>query len=111
MFVCRIVHTHRTGEKMDLIGIPLLCLAVAVVVLVLTLFSGIRFIPNNRIGLVEKRFGRSSLKSGLIALRGEAGYQPQILRGGLHYLWPFQYVVHIAPLVTITQGKIGYVFA
>jgi len=77
----------------------------------LVLLSGIRFIPNNRIGLVEKRFGGASLKSGLIALNGEAGFQPQILRGGLHYLMPIQYVVHIAPLVTITQGKIGYIFA
>ncbi|MBV6395325.1 MAG: hypothetical protein HFACDABA_00900 [Anaerolineales bacterium] len=72
---------------------------------------GIRFIPNNRIGLVEKRFGMRSLKSGLIALGGEAGYQPRVLRGGLHWLMPIQYAVHIAPLVTITQGKIGYVFA
>ncbi|GAB4481172.1 MAG: hypothetical protein OHK0031_02870 [Anaerolineales bacterium] len=78
---------------------------------ILVLLSGIRFIPNNRIGLVEKRFGAKSLESGLIALNGEAGYQPQILRGGLHYLMPIQYVVHIAPLVTITQGKIGYIFA
>ncbi len=78
---------------------------------ILILLSGIRFIPNNRIGLVEKRFGASSIKSGLIALQGEAGFQPQILRGGLHYLTPIQYVVHIAPLVTITQGKIGYIFA
>jgi uncharacterized membrane protein YqiK len=77
----------------------------------LLLLSGIRFIPNNRIGLVEKRFGLSSVKSGLMALNGEAGYQPQVLRGGLHYLMPIQYVVHIAPLVTITQGKIGYIFA
>lgn len=78
---------------------------------ILVLLSGIRFIPNNRIGLVEKRFGAGSIKSGLIALQGEAGFQPQILRGGLHYLTPIQYVVHIAPLVTITQGKIGYIFA
>jgi uncharacterized membrane protein YqiK len=77
----------------------------------LIIISGIRFIPNNRIGLVEKRFGTKSIKSGLIALNDEAGYQPQILRGGLHYLMPIQYVVHIAPLVTITQGKIGYIFA
>ncbi len=77
----------------------------------LVALSGIRFIPNNRIGIVEKRFGMRSIKSGLIALSGEAGYQPQILRGGLHYLIPIQFVVHIAPLVTITQGKIGYIFA
>jgi uncharacterized membrane protein YqiK len=81
-------------------------------IVVLVLLSGIRFIPNNRIGLVEKRFsGRGSVKTGLIALHGEAGYQPNVLRGGLHYLMPIQYVVHSMPLVTIAQGKIGYIFA
>lgn len=77
----------------------------------LVLVSGIRFIPNNRIGIVEKRFGQRSVKGGFIALKDEAGFQPDVLRGGLHYLVPIQYVVHIAPLVTIPQGKIGYVFA
>ena len=77
----------------------------------LFLLSGIRVIPNTRIGIVEKRFGtKGSVKNGLIALNGEAGFQPRVLRGGLHYLLPIQYVVHMAPLVTITQGKIGYVF-
>ena len=52
-----------------------------------------------------------SVKGGFIALHGEAGYQPEVLRGGLHYLMPIQYVVHIMPLVTITQGQIGYIFA
>ncbi|HNB40079.1 MAG TPA: SPFH domain-containing protein [Anaerolineales bacterium] len=80
-------------------------------VLFLVLLTGIRFIPNNRIGIVEKRFGGKSLKSGLIAINGETGFQPQVLRGGLHYRMPIQYAIHIAPLVTITQGKIGYVFA
>jgi uncharacterized membrane protein YqiK len=85
--------------------------AVAVIVFLFFLF-GIRFIPNNRIGLVEKRFStRGSIKSGFIALNGEAGFQPKVLRGGLHYLIPIQYVVHMMPLVTIPQGKIGYVFA
>ena len=85
---------------------------VALGILVLVLLSGIRFIPNNRVGIIEKRFsGKGSVKSGFIALGGEAGYQPRILRGGLHYLMPIQYVVHTMPLVTISQGKIGYVFA
>jgi uncharacterized membrane protein YqiK len=89
---------------------------IAGVVFVLLIFgaklTGIRFIPNNRIGIVEKRWsGRGSIKNGFIALNGEAGFQPNVLRGGLHFLFPFQYSVHIAPLVTIPQGKIGYVFA
>ena len=80
--------------------------------LALIMLSGIRFIPNNRIGIIEKRFsGKGSVKSGFIAMNGEAGYQPQILRGGLHYLMPIQYVVHTMPLVTISQGKVGYIFA
>jgi uncharacterized membrane protein YqiK len=93
-------------------GILMLAGAILAGILILVLLSGIRLIPNNRIGIVEKRFGpKGSLKTGLIALNGEAGYQPQVLRGGLHYLMPIQYVVHMAPLVTIPQGKIGYVFA
>src|SRR5215213_9629639 len=81
-------------------------------ILLLVLLSGIRAIPNTRIGIVEKRFsGKGSVKSGFIALNGEAGFQPNVLRGGIHYLMPVQYVVHAAPLVTIPQGKIGYIFA
>ena len=85
---------------------------VPVLLLALFLFMGFRLIPNNKIGVVEKRLsGGGSVKTGLIALGGEAGFQPQVLRGGLHFLMPIQYRVHIMPLVTIPQGKIGYVFA
>jgi uncharacterized membrane protein YqiK len=73
---------------------------------------GVRYVPNDRVAIVEKRWsGRGSVKSGLIALRGEAGYQPWVLRGGMHWLMPLQYRVHRLPLVTISQGSIGYVFA
>ena len=91
-----------------IILIVVLAVIAAVVFLIL---SGIRFIPNNRVGIVEKRFGAKSIKTGFIALKGEAGFQPKLLRGGLHYRMTIQYRVHRSPLVTITQGKIGYVFA
>ncbi|MBC7877561.1 MAG: flotillin family protein [Anaerolineales bacterium] len=92
-------------------GLPVYYYVIAALV-ILFFLSGIRFIPNNRIGVIEKRFTtKGSVKSGFIAMNGEAGYQPRILRGGLHYLMPIQYVVHMMPLVTISQGKIGYVFA
>jgi len=93
-------------------GFVLLAVYAVVGVLLLIVLSGIRYIPNTRIGIVEKRFSpRGSVKSGFIALHGEAGFQPKVLRGGLHYLIPIQYVVHMASLVTIPQGKIGYIFA
>lgn len=91
-------------------GLLIVGIALAIIVVLLVL-SGIRFIPNNRIGIVEKRFGQRSVRGGFIAQHGEVGYQPDVLRGGLHYLMPIQFVVHIAPLVTIPQGKIGYIFA
>ena len=95
-----------------LLSVLTLVVIAIVVVTALIVLSGFRFIPNNRIGVVEKRFSnQGSIKSGFIALSGEAGFQPNILRGGLHYLTPIQYVVHMMPLVTITQGKIGYIFA
>ena len=92
----------------------LLYLFIGVVVFLLLVLAAltIRVIPNNRVGIVEKRFGlKGSVKSGLIALQGEAGYQPEVLRGGIHLLMPIQYRVHTVRLITIPQGKIGYVFA
>lgn len=91
---------------------PAIAIALVGLLVVLVLVSGIRYIPNDRVGVIEKRWSlKGSVKSGFIALCGEAGYQPNLLRGGLHYLMPFQYRVHKTGLVTIPQGKIGYVFA
>jgi uncharacterized membrane protein YqiK len=72
----------------------------------------LRYIPNTKVGIIEKLLSlNGSVKSGLIALNGEAGFQPQLLRGGWHIqFWPI-YRIHRMSLVTITQGKIGYIFA
>ncbi len=97
---------------MNVVSFLILVGLMVLVFAALVLLSGIRVIPNTRIGIVEKRFsGKGSVKGGFIAMNGEAGFQPKVLRGGLHYLMPIQYVVHTAPLVTIPQGKIGYIFA
>jgi uncharacterized membrane protein YqiK len=85
---------------------------IAVILLVVFMSGFLRYIPNNRVGIVEKLVsGRGSVKSGFIALKGEAGFQPDVLRGGWHLFIPFQYRIHSVPLVTIPQGKIGYIFA
>lgn len=91
----------------------LIATAAAVIVLALLVYASnaIVYIPNDRVGIVERLWGAPSLSEGLIALKGEVGFQPQVLRGGLHYFFPFQYRVHKEDLVTIPQGEIGYVFA
>ena len=85
------------------------------VLVVLALFfasRSVRYVGNNRVAVVEKLWsGAGSVTGGLIALGGEAGFQPEVLRGGYHFFFPFQYRIHTQPLVTIPQGQIGYVFA
>jgi uncharacterized membrane protein YqiK len=88
-------------------------LAVLIAIALLVWFSGlVRYIPNDKVGVVEKLWSMNgSLTHGLLALNHEAGFQPDVLRGGFHFFTPFQYRVHIHPMVSVTQGKIGYVFA
>jgi uncharacterized membrane protein YqiK len=96
-----------------LITIGVTCGLILVAVLLIAWLT-CRYIPNNRVGVVEKLWsGAGALKEGaIIALRGEAGYQADILRGGLHFgLWRWQYAVHKIPLIRVKQSKIGYVFA
>lgn len=88
--------------------------ALIVGVVLLCELMGLRYIANNRVGIVEKLWSSkgSVPEGGIIALNGEAGFQAEVLRGGMHFgLWRWQYRIHRVPLVTVPQGKIGYVYA
>jgi len=84
----------------------------AIAIIIIRMGNVVRYIPNDNIGVVEKVWSiKGSVTSGFIALNGEAGFQPEILRGGLHFFFPFMYRIHIDNLVMIGQGKVGYVYA
>jgi len=86
--------------------------AVIAIFVMLRLSNIFRYIPNNQVGIVEKLWTtKGSIEEGFIALNGEAGYEPEVLRGGLHVFFPFMYRIHKSDLVTVGQGKIAYVFA
>ena len=86
--------------------------AFIVFLIVLRASNIFRYIPNNQVGIVEKLWTtKGSISEGFIALNGEAGYEPEVLRGGLHVFFPFMYRIHKSDLVTVGQGKIAYVFA
>jgi uncharacterized membrane protein YqiK len=94
---------------------PLFLLLLAVMGLI-ALFEllGLRYIPNDRVGVVEKLWSpKGSVTEGrILALNGEAGYQADLLRGGFHFgYWRWQFRIHKLPLVTVPQGQIGYVYA
>ena len=67
------------------IGIPLLCIILYRVIL--RVFFGLVIVPEDRIGLVTKKFvlvGNQSLPEGrIIATDGEAGFQAQTLAPGV----------------------------
>ncbi len=98
----------------DLPGGLIWIVATAVAVILASELAGLRYIANNRVGIVEKLWStKGSVPEGrIIALDGEAGIQSEVLRGGLHFgLWRWQYRIHKVPLVSVPQGKIGYVYA
>jgi uncharacterized membrane protein YqiK len=96
--------------------LPLL-LAAVLYKLILRLFFGMVIVPENRIGLITKKFvvfgaGRSLPDGRIIATRGEAGFQARTLAPGLYWrLWPWQYSIEMMPFTIIPEGKIGLVLS
>jgi uncharacterized membrane protein YqiK len=78
------------------------------------LWATVRYIPNNRVGIIERLWSRKgSLSNGdILSLQGEAGFEADIRRGGIALgLWRWQYRVHKVAFITVRQGKVAYVFS
>ncbi len=84
---------------------------------ILRVFFGMVIVPENRIGLVTKKFvlvgANRELPDGrIIATKGEAGFQARTLAPGLFWgMWPWQYGVDMVPFTIIPEGKIGLVLS
>jgi len=84
---------------------------------ILRLVLGMVIVPEDRIGLVTKKFvlvgGNRSLPDGrILATRGEAGIQARALAPGLYWMmWPWQYAVVMQPFTVVPPGKVGLVLA
>ena len=84
-----------------IIGIPLFVLLFYK--FILRVFFGVVIVPENRIGLVTKKFvlfGKQELPEGhIIATNGEAGYQAQTLPPGVYFWkWIWQYDDHVSTI-------------
>src|SRR5215468_2943664 len=92
-----------------IVGIPLFILLFYK--FILRVFFGMVIVPEDRIGLVTKKFVLIGANRGLpdgriIATKGEAGFQAQTLAPGLYWrMWPWQYGVEMQPFVVIPEGK------
>ena len=96
------------------------CLLVLCIVLykpILRIFFGMVIVPEDRIGLVTKKFvlfgANKELPDGrIIATKGEAGFQAKALAPGLYWaMWPWQYSVEFSPFTVIPEGKIGLILS
>ncbi len=77
------------------------------------LFSSVRFVGANEIGIVKKNALGEPLSGGqIIAAEGEMGIQADVLSPGWHFwYWPVIYDVNTVPLIEIKEGQIGLVEA
>lgn len=84
---------------------------------ILRVIFGMVIVPEDRIGLVTKKFvlfgSNRELPDGrIIATNGEAGFQAKTLAPGLFwFMWPWQYSVDMVPFTVIPEGKLGLVLS
>ena len=82
---------------------------------ILRVFFGLVIVPENKVGLVTKKFvlfGTNKQLTGdrIIAVNGEAGLQAKMLETGLHWwMWPWQYSVDMQGFIVIPEGHIGLI--
>ncbi|KUJ59627.1 band 7 protein [Flavobacteriaceae bacterium CRH] len=84
---------------------------------ILRVFFGMVIVPEDKIGLVTKKFvlfgADKALPDGrIIATKGEAGYQAQTLAPGLYWaMWIWQYSIDMTSFTIVPEGKIGLVLS
>jgi uncharacterized membrane protein YqiK len=103
------VHIFESLLSGGAVGVLVLAL---VGVALLVLWLGARVISEHESGLVIKRFGPELAAGHIVATRGEAGYQAEMLPPGFHFpIWRFRYKVQKVPVVVVPPGEIALVVA
>lgn len=108
------MQTTEVLRWLIIIAVPVLCLVLYK--FILRVFFGLVIVPEDRIGLVTKKFvlfGKQELPEGhIIAVDREAGFQAQTLAPGVYFWkWLWQYEVTFQAFTIIPTGRIGLVLA
>jgi uncharacterized membrane protein YqiK len=94
-----------------------LILCIALYKFIFRFLLGMVIVPEDKIGLVTKKFvlfgkNRELPDGRIIATLGEAGYQARTLAPGLYFWkWVWQYSISMEPFTIIPEGKIGLVLS
>ena len=95
----------------------LIVIAIVCYKLILRFLFGMVIVPEDKIGLVTKKFvlfgAYKSLPDGrIIATKGEAGFQAKALAPGMYFgKWFWQYGVTMERFTIIPEGQIGLIMA
>ncbi len=98
-------------------GFGILILALVFYKFVLRFFFGMVIVPEDKVGLVTKKFvlfgENKELPDGrILATMGEAGFQAKTLAPGLYFWkWIWQFEITMENFTIIPEGKIGLVLA
>lgn len=97
------------------IAIPIVLIALYKIIL--RILFGMIIIPEDRIGLVTKKFVlfgefKELPDNRIIATKGEAGFQAKTLAPGIYFgKWVWQYEIVLQPFVIVPQGKVVLILA
>src|SRR5690348_1028484 len=91
--------------------VTVILVGVVVGLIVIVFAKSLKYIGPTDVGLVVKRFGRRLSEGSVLAMKGEAGFQHQLLMPGWRFkLWPI-YKISEYPWVQVPAGEIGVVIA
>lgn len=102
---------------LDYWWVLLIIVCLALYKYILRFLFGMVIVPEDKIGLVTKKFvlfgPNKELPDGrIVATMGEAGFQAKTLAPGLYFwMWVWQYDVTMEAFTIIPEGKIGLVLA
>lgn len=97
--------------------VGLIVLSLVLYKFILRFLFGMVIVPEDRIGLVTKKFvlfgENKELPDGrIIATKGEAGFQAKTLAPGLYFWkWVWQFEITMEEFTIIPEGKIGLILA
>jgi regulator of protease activity HflC (stomatin/prohibitin superfamily) len=92
--------------------IPLIAAGVIVFLFLLVLVAGgvLVNVGGQQVGIVERRFFGTTLPAGrVVAMRNEVGVQARVLSPGLHFMFPFIYVVTKTEMLVIDEDEVGLI--
>ncbi len=88
----------------------LIVLGIVLLVLLILIFPGgmLVNVGGQQVGIIERRYvGRSLPEGRVVAMKNEIGVQARVLPPGLHFMWPFIYIITKTTMIAIGEEEVG----